>query len=149
MFLYCNVIAEALLTVYLFVMYNNIDNFDIMKMLLKGYRRSDIDKLRGLFLFLIIGLAVITVFNLIQTLVIKKSFICVCEDKVYGLGGKNFFLNEEAFEVSYDQIINVKKKGNPFKGRKLVLECRGGTYSCHIENVDEIILIINGKINQI
>ena len=146
---YCNAIAGAVLTVYLFVMYNGIDNFEIMKLLLQGYRKSDIDKLRGIFLFLIIVLAVVTIFEFLQTIVIKKSFICICEDKVYGLGGKSYFLTEEPFEVTYDRIINVKKKGNPFKGRKLVLECREGTYSCYVENMDEIISIIKGKINRI
>ena len=94
----------------------------------------------SLFILLI---SLIEVFKLIAA---AKSFVCVCEDCVYGVAGKAFFFATQPFEVRYDQITNIGK-GNWTLGN-IRIDCGPNTYGCIINEPKEVINLIKEKIDQ-
>jgi hypothetical protein len=77
----------------------------------------------------------------------SKSYVCVCNDGVYGVAGKTFFISTQPFDVSYNQITSVSKSsiywltgtGN------LKIECGPHKYTCLVNEPDKIIKLIKSR----
>ena len=113
---------------------------------IKNYRYSVLSEIKpyfGISAFLLFFVAITQMFKLIAT---AKSFICVCEEGVYGVAGAAFFFTTQPFEVGYDQITNVGK-GSPILGN-IRIDCGPNTYGCIISNPEEIIDLIREKIRR-
>ena len=91
------------------------------------------------FLFSII-LSVLCTFYLYRSL--SKSFVCVCEECVYGIAVTNWG-GIKPFEVGFDRITGVEKMG--IMGIKI--KCGSSEYTCAISEPDEIMKLIRKKIN--
>lgn len=90
-----------------------------------------------------VAFAVFTIQCLVRAVVYHKMSLCVCENTVYGIGGKSMLFASEPFQFSYGEILSVSK------GRQhtLVLETRSRTCKCVIAERDEMIRLIQERIS--
>lgn len=72
----------------------------------------------------------------------NKMSICVCEDKIYGVGSKPPFFSDEAFEYSYNEIVSVSTKSST-----LVIECKAKKHFLDVENSKEVCKLIQNRMN--
>ena len=84
--------------------------------------------------------------QLFKTLAVSKTFVCICEEGVYGVAGKALYFTTQPFEVTFDQITNVGK-GNPIIGN-IRIDCGPHTYGCIISDPQRMINDITEKLNQ-
>ena len=100
----------------------------------------------GSVLFFAILMFAMMLVQLLKAVAISKSFVCVCEDCVYGVAGKAFYFTTQPFEVRFDQITAVGI-GNAMIGN-IKIDCGPNTYGCMIDNPEKIIRLIQKKMNQ-
>ena len=84
----------------------------------------------------------------VQAFAISKSFVCVCNDRIYGIAGKASFFATQPFEIGFDQITSVKKHNSLLVflftgGGNIKIECGPHVYKCLINDPDEIVKLIN------
>jgi hypothetical protein len=85
-----------------------------------------------------------TVLQIINTLVMHKMSLCVCEGVVYGVGGTNMYLKSESFELTYDEILNVKKGSQ----HSVVIEGKTKTYKCVVADREEMCGLIQERMTR-
>ena len=114
---------------------------------MRNYSYSALNDLKGMFLFYSLLLFFVSMTQMLKMLAVAKSFVCVCEEGVYGVAGKSFYFSTQPFEVRYDQITNAGK-GNPIIGN-VRIDCGPNTYGCLISDPTEIIELIRSKQKQL
>ena len=82
----------------------------------------------------------------IKTIMLAKTFVCACEDCVYGVAGKALYFSTQPFELRYEQITSVSR-GNPMVGN-IKITCGPVVYGAIIDNPDEMVSMIYGKMGQ-
>lgn len=107
---------------------------------------SSYAELRPLIMFFAVALFGIGFIQILKAIATSKSFVCVCEEGVYGVAGKAFYFATQPFEVAFSQITNVGK-GSLMLGN-IRIDCGPNTYGCLIAEPQEIIECIAEKINQ-
>lgn len=82
-------------------------------------------------IFLLLGILsfILAIVVLIKVPALKKSFICITENGVYGTAGKAFYFATQSFTIPADQITNVTQKGN-----SIIVESGGNNYRCAIND---------------
>ncbi|WP_294467715.1 hypothetical protein [uncultured Ruminococcus sp.] len=95
-------------------------------------------------IFFLIGILffILSIVVLIKIPALKKSFLCITENGIFGIGGKAFFFATQSFTIPSDQITNVKKKGN-----SVVIESGGNSYQCIIQDAQGAFLRISALRN--
>jgi len=76
----------------------------------------------------------------------EKTFICVCDDGVYGVGMKGGN-KAEPFDFDYEDITEIKEH-NSFKMKVLSIHSRGLVFNCTIKNTRQISLLIKKKMQE-
>lgn len=91
-------------------------------------------RMKTIFMLLGILFFIEAIVVLIKIPALKKSFVCVTENGIYGIGGKSFYFSTQSFTIPADQITNISEKGN-----RIIIESGGNNYPCAVENVSEAI----------
>ena len=118
--------------------------FELMN--IRNYSRSALGEIKPMFGFFALMLFLVSITQTLKLIATAKSFVCVCEECVYGVAGKAFYFTTQPFEVRYDQITGVGK-GSPILGN-IRIDCGPATYGCVIGEPKEIIALINRKIGR-
>jgi hypothetical protein len=86
----------------------------------------------------------VTALSTVQTVVKHKASLCVCEGVVYGVGVANMYFKSEPFELTYDEILNVKKGSQ----HSVVIEGKTKTYKCVVADREEMCRLIQERITR-
>lgn len=70
----------------------------------------------------------------------SRNFVCVCENRVYGVGGKANMMLPQPFDFKISEITDVSK------GAYLFIESRSIKVSCDVQDAQEICDLINKQI---
>ena len=70
----------------------------------------------------------------------SRNFVCVCEDRVYGVGGNGNMMVTKPFDFKLSEITEVTK------GAYLFIESRSIKITCDVQDAQEICDLINKQI---
>ena len=70
----------------------------------------------------------------------SRNFVCVCDDRVYGVGGKANMMLPQPFDFKISEITEVSK------GAYLFIESRSIKVPCDVQDAQEICDLINKQI---
>lgn len=70
----------------------------------------------------------------------SRNFVCVCEDRVYGVGGNANMMVSKPFDFKLSEITEVSK------GAYLFIESRSIKITCDVQDAQEICDLINKQI---
>lgn len=82
------------------------------------------------------------IISIIKCPVAYRMCLCICEDGIMGVSGKNFYFMTESFELQYSEILKVQRKF----GGVVVIETRAKVYKCMVAHSEEAYAIIQNKI---
>lgn len=87
---------------------------------------------KWVFSFLAISILLCGTMCAIRCVIFYNMCLCVYNNKIIGVSGKNLCFATETFEIEYPNIINIKQKGN-----LIIIETNIKIYKCAIQDAKQ------------
>ena len=129
------------------LMFTNADFVRDVIGLTPSQASSFVERTRSMLLLLGVVFLFIAIVQLFKVLSTAKCFICVCEDRVYGVAGKSLYFSTQPFEVTFDRITNVGK-GSAILGN-IKIEAGPNIYGSIVSEPEQVIGLIKEKIGRL